>query len=245
MPWMCLERCHDNITDVMNQLELHAQLGDISAVSPEAYNVGANGDFVWNNFTDINPIAKQYNLKIYPMITSANIINMRRLFSDPASFVANAVDTADDLGYDGYNIDFEPESGTEPNDSVLYSHFLIYFATNLHQRSKVLTVDIASWDSNLWNFTSLALTNVDKFLTMDTYTSNWSTWQMRLWQQIEIFGINRLGVGLESVSPNGTSWNEQQLMERFDILHKINVLEIDIWDLPISDLMWSFIHNLD
>ena len=51
MPWLCLERCGDNVANDLAQLKLHAS--NLTAVSYEAYNVAEDGSFINNNFTDI------------------------------------------------------------------------------------------------------------------------------------------------------------------------------------------------
>lgn len=51
MPWLCLERCSDNIANDMRLLKQHHS--NLTAVSYEAFDVAADGGLLDNNFTDI------------------------------------------------------------------------------------------------------------------------------------------------------------------------------------------------
>jgi hypothetical protein len=45
------------------------------------------------------------------MLTSANIVALRKLWASPSRFVRAAISAARRYNYLGYHIDFEPESG--------------------------------------------------------------------------------------------------------------------------------------
>lgn len=53
MPWLCLERCDDNITNDLAQLSEHYQA--LSAVSFESYDVAADGGLLDDHFTVVDP----------------------------------------------------------------------------------------------------------------------------------------------------------------------------------------------
>ena len=56
MPWMCLERCGANSTDIQNNLAQLKQLSPyITKVAFEEFNLGPNGTFVVNYLTHVTP----------------------------------------------------------------------------------------------------------------------------------------------------------------------------------------------
>jgi spore germination protein YaaH len=138
LSWMCLERCHENITsDLEGILKRQPTL---SVVSPEGYNVDESGGLVWNNFTDVTPLLHAGGVDdVYPMITSVSIENLRLLFADPDNLIHAAVADAVQHNYAGYNVDFECTGGTL-EDAAGYTGFVDLFAKALHVVGKRLSV---------------------------------------------------------------------------------------------------------
>ena len=85
MPWLCLERCGDDINAEMAEIEAHAK--QLNAVSYEAFDLGLAADGVTptlinNNFTVVWPKLRELGLKTYPMITTVDINKLRALFKN-------------------------------------------------------------------------------------------------------------------------------------------------------------------
>ena len=57
-------------------------------------------------------------------------------------------------------------------------------------------------------------------------------------------GVGKLGVGLETVDPNtNLPLTNIQLQERFSLIQKANINEIDIWSAPIPTNWFPFLEN--
>eukprot|EP01102_Stenamoeba_stenopodia_P008513 TRINITY_DN2453_c0_g2_i1.p2 TRINITY_DN2453_c0_g2~~TRINITY_DN2453_c0_g2_i1.p2 ORF type:complete len:113 (-),score=25.43 TRINITY_DN2453_c0_g2_i1:344-682(-) len=106
-----------------------------------------------------------------------------------------------------------------------------------------LSVDVASWNTNLWNFSRIANTAVDFVMTMDTYGSNFTQWQHDFQFAVQNIPPNKLGIGLESTHPDGRPWTNTELQERFQMIAEYNIQQLDIWDLPLSDSMLSYLQT--
>jgi len=171
LPWMCLERCGEDISSDFNQIITHAF--DLGAVSFEAYDLadpGSSAPIVWNNFTDVN---KQFlqssagtSLNRLAMITSVNLNWMRELFQNSDLFISQAVSLATTRNFTGFNIDFEPSTAASSNDGVEFARFISKFSASLHQSGKLLTVDLGHLDSGLYNFSLIGQSGVDRAYTM-------------------------------------------------------------------------------
>lgn len=103
----------------------------------------------------------------------------------------------------------------------------------MHAKGKRLTVDVATW-SVIWNLTALASTQVDRILTMSTYTNSSSSYFANLGMALEAVPLQMLGIGFEcdlTLSPAA-------LAARIDDMLVAGVQEIDIWRTPIPDYWW-------
>jgi len=101
---------------------------------------------------------------------------MRELFKNPQPFINSALREIQGRGFSGFNLDFEPTVNGSPEDAKSYAKFLSTFADALHKINKILTIDVASWNS-IWNLTQISHSNVDRIFTMDTYTGNFTTYE--------------------------------------------------------------------
>jgi len=240
MPWLCLERCspHNVPAEIAETL---AHKGYMNHVSFEDWKLGTHADLIKLDMTQVNGQFVSAGYATHPMLTSANILDMRLVFKTSDAFIAEAVTNAVKFGYAGYDLDMEPEHDVIAADAEPYEQFIDKFAKALHIKNKTLMVDIASW-SPLWNFTRLAKTAVDRIHTMDTYTASWDSWQALFQKAVNQIGLAKLGVGLMSVNPStGHAWTDNELKLRFDAITKSGVKEVDVWDIPISDRMWGYL----
>jgi len=117
------------------------------------------------------------------------------------------------------------------------------FAIYLKKYGKFkLNVDIATW-SNFWNFTALARQSlVDKFLTMETYTTNISRFDSNVKKMIQYFGTTRTGIGLDS---NINGFSNGTYTHMLNTLNKYKINELDIWhdEVVASNEFWKFLYD--
>jgi len=210
------------------------------------FNLGPNSQLVLNNFTRVIEPLKARHIKTYAMISSYPypkefIEWMRQLFANPQPFMSSAVSQALQLGFDGYNIDFEPTVGIEKEDAVAYVQFLNKFADVLHANGIEVSVDVATW-SVLWDWPALNLSNVDKIMVMSTYAGDPDTWKKYFDLALAEISPNKLGLGLQTVNPNTNQpLSRQELEYRFSNILPSTVVEIDIWDSPLENNWWEFL----
>eukprot|EP01114_Cavostelium_apophysatum_P019246 TRINITY_DN6148_c0_g1_i1.p1 TRINITY_DN6148_c0_g1~~TRINITY_DN6148_c0_g1_i1.p1 ORF type:complete len:269 (+),score=34.23 TRINITY_DN6148_c0_g1_i1:96-902(+) len=240
MPWMCLERCSENIQVDLEQLEANSDT--LSAVSFEAYDLGKDGGLIDNNFTSVNDQILSLGLQTFPMVTTVNLESLRTLFSDPQPFIEAAVKQAVMNNYTGFCLDFEPTDRATEQDAQDYAKFLSTFAQQLHGQSepKTLSVCVAHWNT-FWNFTAIGLSEVDYVLDMDTYASAFSDFQNLLQEAVASVPLQKLGIGIITSHSDGTNFTTQEMQERFDLINHYNIQEVDIWMTPIPDNFWSFL----
>ena len=192
-----------------------------------------NAKFLNNHFSDVQETIERDRLETWPMITTANLGYLRELFENMDGFISDAVSEAVSKGFTGYNIDFEPTDKATRQDAENYAVFLDRFADALHQHDVLLSVDIASWNE-FWDFQRIANTSVDRVITMDTYAGGFETFKMRLEKAVSLIGVDKLGVGIMRVNPNTRQpLTDKELTDRFELMKKHGIQELDIWDMPI------------
>jgi hypothetical protein len=235
MPWMCLERCNEDIPPDLQQIFEYRTT--LTAVSFEDYDLGPNSTLVWNEFTSVNSQIQSYNLAALPMITTVDLNKIRQLCSNSHPFIEAAVSRAKTYNYSGYNIDFEPTDTATEQDAKNFAAFLGKFANAMHGINKTLSVCVASWN-DFWDFSAIASSSIDKVMTMDTYAGDFSTFTSALQKAINQIGLKKLGVGLIT-----TVTDNSQLTQRFNLIEQSGATEIDIWDTPIPDNWWPFLQK--
>jgi len=108
----------------------------------------------------------------------------------------------------------------------------------------LLTVDIATWNP-IWNLSAIAATDVYKLNYMETYTANWTLFEIELKKGLTYIGLDKLGVGLMTRDgENLSQWLPQaDVLQRFDALTKAGVTEVDIWDTPLPEFWYPIIQQ--
>jgi len=241
MPWMCLERCGANTTEIEKNLQEISKIRDLlAAVSYERYNLGANSTLILNNLTDPTEKIQSFGLQTFPMVSSYPyppqfLTWMRQVFQNPDPFINAMIEAGTKFKYTGWNLDWEPTVNGTAEDALNYAVFLNSAALKLQEKGMLLTVDVATWNP-IWNLSAIAATNVNRMMFMSTYTGGWTTWQHMLDIAVSKIGLEKLGVGLDTHNP-GTKdlLTEAQVRERFSALSKAGVLEVDIWAMPLPD----------
>ncbi len=241
--WMGLEVVGENVESSLEQLRTH--INAITAVSYEAYVLRPGGMFDRRvGVTDVTEDLRKMKVELWPMITSADIDNMRTLFSNPEPFITAAVNLAISRNFTGYNIDFEPSDATA-NDAYNYVIFLNKFADALHSVNKKLSVDIASW-SLIWDYNLLAESKVDYIYDMSTYAGRFETFYTNLNNAISKIPMQKLGIGLETLNPNTgekTPFTEGEIEARIRSIIKSGVNRIAIWRTPLPDFWWTLLED--
>ncbi|KAJ5080304.1 chitinase domain-containing protein 1 family member [Anaeramoeba ignava] len=249
MPYMCLERCDENIQQDLQQLK--EKIKYFKAVSIEQFDVSSDGDIIRGaNLTNIIPNLKEIGVeKIYPMISTFNdstkkhsIENIGKVFANPERFITHAISFANEMGFNGFSIDFEPYSNEATDkDGNDYANFITLFANELHKNSLELLVNCAHW-SKLWNLTAISLSSADLIIDMSTYTTNTQTWATIFQEDVQLFSLSKLSIGLEcdTVPP----LSDQDLKYRFTLLKNYDIIAIAIWQMPMPENWFQYFDEL-
>jgi len=246
MPWMCLERCGDNSTDIQYQIQqLTVNISKFTGVSFEDYNLGPNSTLIKNNLTQVASLIPN-TLQRWAMVSSYPyppefLYWMRDVFANPQPFINSCLAAAQTENLTGFNIDWEPTSGNgaptpTPEDTINYSQFLHTFSQAMHQHGLLTSVDVATW-SPIWNYTLIGQTDIDYICTMGTYTSDDTTWYNQFNYGIQNLPTEKYVVGLE-IDDN---INTTSLQYRFQAIKQANIRQIAIWRMTLPDFWWSFI----
>jgi len=245
-PWMCLERCGENVEEDLNEI-LRLGPSVYNYVSIEAYDLDWGANLKDCGYSRVGPRLVNAGIKVMPMITTANNDKLRDLWNDMDGFISQAMDAArkNKAWISGFNIDFEPEYGSEPTyqDGVQFANFLDKFAKALHKEGFTLTVDIASW-CTLFDDDLLAPTAVDRFITMSTYAVNLEDFKTIVKVKYNQFYGSKLGVGLCT----GTGMTAQDIQNRLDYVILFDDIDyVGIWDTPVPSewvpVIKSFVNN--
>jgi LysM repeat protein len=193
--------------------------GAVTVVSPDIYTLSDAGTFeVQSTQAEVCPQAQGMGLKCEPLILNdqcspAGLNALLTNSSLQSSFIQSAVSEAVSSNLNGYNVDFEPSSGTL-NLASAYGVFLTDFASAMHAQGKSLSVDIASWDGGvLWNLAIEAQSSVDMVVTMVTYNTDYTIFQQGLQSIVSQVPIQKVAVGLLTVSDDSTLAQRMQAME--------------------------------
>lgn len=251
-PWMCLERCGDNASQIAFEVEQVTQNASVfTGVAFEDFNLGPNSTLVYNNLTQVAPAIRAAELQPIAMVSSYPyppqfLDYMRDVFASPQAFIAACLSAARAQGLAGFNVDWEPQAGETPTpqDAADYAAFLSTFTAAMHAEGLVVSVDVATW-SPIWDIPAIAASGVDLVVTMSTYTDDWETWQQELAYFIGAVPRARLVVGLETVRDSDNEpYTTAQLAQRFSALATAGVVQIAVWRSPIPDNWWPFLLSL-
>jgi len=230
MPWMCLERCGEKIEqDLAEVIRLGPSV--FPAVSIEAYDLDFGASIKDCGYSRVGPKLTAAGIKVQPMITTANINKLRDLWKDPKGFVAQAMTVARDnkSWITGFNIDFEPEGGEDPTheDAANFANFLDLFGKALHAEGFTLTVDIANW-SPLFEDALLAKADVDRFITMSTYSVNLERFTEIVKDKAAAYGI-KAGIGIST----SYGFTGKDIKARLDVVREAKLDTFAIWQVPV------------
>ena len=233
MPWMCLERCEEDVEHSMEQL-ISIGPSAIPWVSFEAFDFDYRGTVVDIGLSHVGPRLKEAGFTVHPMLTTSNIYKVRDIWryteKTVNAIVQIALDNRDWI--DGFNVDVEPQFREEPvrDDVVKFANFVNVLAKSLHAIGVNLTVCIADW-SVFFDGSLLILSEVDKFIHMSTYTVKLERFEQIVTSALKIYGSDRLAVGLQQMD----NFSASDLQKRLDFLVQNNVTMFGLWATPIRE----------
>jgi hypothetical protein len=249
---MCLERCGDNASQIQAELQTISKNRDlVTDVSFEIYNLGPHATLVRNNLTFVAPALKKIGVDTWAMLSSfphpPEFLDwMRYLFKNPQSFIAQCIRAQKEVGFTGFDVDFEPTVAATPQDATDYANWLDLFSKAMHTVGVKVQVDIASWNP-IWNWTAIGATAIDRVMNMDTYAGSWTYWAPA-WNRSRAFiPLAKTAIGLENVDPNvknaSVPLSDQQLQARFDLIIPAKIPVVGVWDMPVPPNYWPFIRK--
>jgi hypothetical protein len=249
MPWMCLEDCGQNATNIAAQLQQFKDWGVFTDVSFEDWTLGPNMTLIKGKRTRVSPELAAMGLGRQAMVVGVNLSDMRAVFEAPGAFI-DAVTTlvVSEENLTAINLDWEPGQGTGPNptpaDGAAYAAFLNVFADAMHHIGMKVSVDIATW-TPFWNYALLGATRVDQLCDMETYNANFTFFEQQVAFAQTHISPEQLVVGLmtthDSGPKQGLPFSTAELAERFEFLANRSVHQIAMWDSPLQDNWLQFL----
>lgn len=256
MPWMCLEDCGFNSTQVQQQIDQLGAPGVFTHASFEDWDL-ING-VLSKGSTRREQVSDRLfalGLGTHAMILSWNLDDIRAAFKSPAAFIASVEQQllSAEPHVTGVNLDFEP-AGTSPPvgpkptaaDAAAYAAFLDTFAAAMHARTPRIevSVDIAKW-SAFWDYSLLNSTAVDFLCDMESYNADIDFFRRQVDFASAKISPGKYVAGLitskTSGPDEGKPFNSTEIGWRFDYLKEKNVQQIAIWSMPMPELWMPFL----
>lgn len=161
----------------------------------------------------------QLNIPLYPTVLSTSNATIMKdyIYTNVTYYGQQLVDIAKLYGFQGYNIDYEPQPDYSDRDPQSYKQFLQSLTDILHEENLKLFIWVADWSDALDHYGILAQSGVDGLQDMTTYhkpTLEEELLQIDLYMD-EIYSSMQsydvCGVGL---GPYATKeWDERRLNE--------------------------------
>lgn len=256
MPWMCLEDCGFNASDIASQIQQLSAPGVFTHASPEALDLCANGTACRKSHrSDVSGALKAAGLGVHAMVVSWNLDDIRAAFAAPEAFIESieSLLLEEEPSVTGVNLDFEPHGSNPPvgpvptaADATAYAEFLNIFADAMHARSPRIevSVDIATW-TKFWDYALLNATRVDYLCDMESYNADIDFFRRQVQFARAHIDADKYVCGLETTHDSGPDagkpFNETELSWRFDFLEENGVSKVGIWDTPLPALWLPFV----
>ena len=266
MPWMCLERCGFNSSQVMDHvatLKRHRHI--IHRVAYHWMDLQADGTFSSPGWTDVGPALREFGVETYGMLTSWSLPGIRQVIYNTTAatqLVTNLARAAVREGMAGINFDWEPMH--QPANATDAKHLADFFvlarkvafhATN--GSSLKMTLCISTWN-HIWNYSELshAMTvqpgtsegnsagptwfPTGELMTMNTYTANDKAFTSGLHMSIRDIANTTLVVGLYSHNNHDPlqKMNSTEVAFRMGALAVEGICRIAIWATPLPEWWW-------
>lgn len=198
---------YQELWELTTSFKFYKSINAISSSSILAYYLQDNGTLgvyntAVNNYDgeDYQRSLLQYNLTAYPCLYCDSTIGMcsnlsqriQNMINNKEIFISDSINRALSNGWDGYYVDFEPDS---PVNATSLTEFILEWSLALNNYNLTLNIWIGSdtpYDTNLlYNTTHLKLS------TMNTYDLDYEEFINTVAQlQRDQFESSRLGFGL-------------------------------------------------
>lgn len=219
--------------------QTYADIGLISASSILAYQISVDGMLEeWPTYDSAisaeglqYSIKTKFDLKAYPCIFcdatigACSNLGMRtdRMLSNQHAFIVDSIERAMKYGWDGYIVDFEPDS---PLNITGIAHFMVDWAEELYQRNMTLWLWIGS--TALYDFNIVSASPHIKYVTMSTYVTSYNDFiNIASILQTQI-GIDKLSFGLFTY-PTTFPISESDMLLIVDWLNITKSHSINLW----------------
>jgi hypothetical protein len=256
MPWLCLEDCGFNSSEIDAQIEQLSSPGVFTHGAPEDFDLCLNGTICRKSQrSTVSAKLAAAGLGVHAMVVSWDLDAVRAAFAAPDAFIASVETLLLNVepAVTGVNLDFEPH-GTAPPvgpmptkaDAVAYAAFLNVFSDAMHARNPRIevSVDIATW-TEFWDYQLLNATRVDRLCDMESYNADFGFFQKQVTFATSKIDPDKYVCGLETVHDSGPDrgkpFNQTEIAERFAFLKAVGVRKIGIWDTPIPALWMPYI----
>lgn len=164
--------------------------GSFDALSPLSYAILEDGSFGYKGYPYVDgcgqhaeevgfPVLAGLGVKLFSMVHvmgsagDGMLATMDRMYAQQEQWIASAVQRAEALGFDGYNLDLEINfaTGTETQARNM-ADFIDAFGAALHAKGKSLSSDIGGCPGGFngaYTCDRYAAGNTDEVITMETY----------------------------------------------------------------------------
>jgi len=250
MPWMCLEDCGFNSSQIDAQLAQLATPGLFTAAAAEDYDLCSNGTACKKSRRSIvSDRLASLGLRAHAMIVSWDLDSIRAAFAAPQAFIASVLAIfAAEPALTGVNIDFEPHGSSPPvgpvptaADAAAFAALMDATADAVHALGKEISLDIATW-TRFWDYSLLNATRVDFLCDMESYNADFDFFKKQVAFAMARVSPEKYVCGLatthESGPQAGLPFNSTELAWRFDFLREQGVRKIAMWDTPLP-LNWE------
>ncbi|MGC9166769.1 MAG: glycosyl hydrolase family 18 protein [Thermoplasmata archaeon] len=249
-------------------LQKHAKI--IEGLQYEAFGLGNDGSLVYWGDSGVTKVLKSLGIPAYPMIVNSyKISKTMALLNNPnvqKQFINSAIMYAQQNGYAGYSIDFEPPSNGDftIQDSQKFIDFLNEFANALHQYGLKLMVAIdpaynRNPISNLYYYfyhpDEKIMVDYVEIMAYEGHYSGPASFQSAVNSIVSSTGqylsLNQIVIILSTTNPNtNRPFTDQELQERINYTEQNNIKGLSVWSLsqpggfPQPDL-WNMIAEFE
>jgi len=226
---------HQDLWSQYTAFKTYGNKNIISASSILAYYINENGslepyetnDTYWTAETYQQYIKDNTGLKSFPTLycdaTIGDCSNfnerIEKLYSNMTYFINDSIKRANLYNYDGYIVDFEPDS--EVNTTKI-TDFILEWNQALNYNNLSLNLWIGGntpYDNRILNVSNLLLT------TMSTYDNNYETFITTAEQlQVNINDVSRLGFGLLTNYGDYNRKYQHKFDEQINLVNQVSPL---------------------
>ncbi|MGC8691670.1 MAG: glycosyl hydrolase family 18 protein [Thermoplasmata archaeon] len=232
-----------------SDLSQHSKI--INGLQYEAFGLTSDGNLAYWGDSGVTGVVKGLGIPAYPMIVNSySISKTRALLDNPnvqKQFINSAIQYAQQNGYSGYSIDFEPPNGADftIQDSQNFVDFLNNFANALHQYGLKLLVAIdpaynGNPISNLYYYfyhpDERILADYVEIMAYEGHFSGPSSFQSAVNSIVSATGsylsLSQIIIILSTINPNTKApFTDSQEQERINYTEQNNIKGLSVWSM--------------